>query len=85
MITAVSVNAQKGLERAFSDAARAAETYVSSFAVGETGASGKLGLRSDQTVRAAVDLARARLAAKANGRVMRTGHRLTGSLIDILA
>lgn len=84
MISPTSVHAYQGLERAFADAARASETFVSSLAAREVGASARSGLRSDQTVRAAVDLAKAKLAAKASARAMRAGDKLAGSLLDIL-
>lgn len=80
----VSVHAVQGLERAFSDAGRAAETFVSSLAARETTGGARLGLRSDQTVRAATDLLKAKIAAKANGKSMRAGDKMQGSLLDIL-
>jgi hypothetical protein len=85
MMSPTSVHAYQGMQRAFAEAARAAETIVSGFAAAETGAASKAGLRGDQVVRAMVDLTRAKTAAKANAKVLRTADEMTGSLLDILA
>jgi hypothetical protein len=86
MMSPASMHAYQGLERAFADAAKASQTFVSGFAASEAGPAARTpGLRSDQTVRAATDLIRAKTAAKANAKVLRAGDQMMGSLLDILA
>jgi hypothetical protein len=86
MMSPASVNAYQGMQRAFSDAARAAETIVSGFAATENGSASKSsGLRGDQTVRAMIELGRAKTAAKASAKVFLTADEMTGTLLDILA
>ncbi len=83
MMSPASIHAYQGFERAFADAGRASETLVATMAARE-GRPAVLGLRSDQSVRAAVDLARAKIAGKANARSMRAKNEMYGSLLDIL-
>jgi hypothetical protein len=85
MMSQASAYAAQGMQRAFADAARAAETIVSGFAATDPTPAAKSGLRGDQVVRAMVDLTRAKTAAKASAKVFRTADDMTGTLLDILA
>ena len=85
MFSPVSINAYQGMGRAFAEAARAAETYVSGFAARETGVASKPGARTDQTVRAAINLTKAKTAVQANAAMLDRGDKMPGSLLDILA
>jgi len=84
MMSPASAYAAQGMERAFADAARAADAFVSSLAAKESGAASKAGLRGDQVVRAVTDLNRAKRAVKANARVYAAADEMAGSLLDIL-
>jgi hypothetical protein len=85
MMSPASIHAYQGVQRAFADAGRAAETIVSGFAPVDPAAPAKSGLRGDQVVRAMVDLTRAKTAAKASAKLLHADREMTGSLIDILA
>jgi hypothetical protein len=81
MMSPVSVHAQPGLERAIADAARAAATTM--FAYNGKDPTRAHGLRNDQRVSTAADLAKANQAGKATGRKFRRGDKMAGTLLDI--
>ena len=86
MVTPVSSLSQQGIERAFADAARAAQSLVERGPSSEDGARpSETGLRDDQFVRGIVDLKKAETSLKANVAVFRTADELTGTLLDILS
>ena len=85
MFSPVSINAYQGMGRAFAEAARAAETYVSGFAARETGVASKPGARTDQTVRAAINANKSKTAKKTNAAMLDRGAPLSGALLVILA
>ncbi len=83
MMSPVSVHAPVGLERSIAEAARAAAAAV--FGYGGKDPSGRPapGLRSDQRVATAAEVAKANPAGKASGRKFRKGDKMAGTLLDI--
>jgi hypothetical protein len=83
MMSPVSVHAYQGLERAIAEAARAAATSVFAYSGKDAAGRPAPGLRNDQRVTTAADLARANAAGKASGRRFRRGDKMAGTLLDI--
>ena len=85
MINPTAPYAVQGINRAFDDAAKAAQSLVSSFAGETDDEASELDLRTDQTVQSIVDLTKAETAAKASIVAFKVGDEVAGSLLDILA
>ena len=85
MINPAAPYAAQGINRAFEDVAKAANSLVASFAGETDDEASELDLRADQTVQSIVDLSKAETAAKASIAAFKTSDETTGALLDILA
>lgn len=84
MMSPVSVHAHQGLERSLAEAARTGQSAAFGYDSRSFGARAD-GLRADQRVMTAADLAKAKLAGKSTGRKFRRGDKMLGTLVDIYA